>query len=218
MKKLIFSCLILFFCVQAFASLTQGDRLLGVRLGLGIPLESSGVSYLGSDRIGWGTSGVDYGFSYYYLATDYIGLGVDFSYADFGQDEMLVSTDQVTNNTKLFNIMYSARFTANPASMFRFYMPVGLGLTFSQEDLEIQTPGIYYSAEDIDVSIGWFVGAGFEFDLDHESTWSIGLETRYNSFRYHTNNLVRYAPFPMTGDGNRRLSYLSFQLRLNKRF
>jgi len=218
MKKLIFSCIILFSCIPAFAHLTQGDRLLGARLGLGFQLENSGITYSGTSRVDWGTLGADCGFAYYYLATDHVGIGVDFSYGDFDGGDLFVSSDKVSDETKLLNTMFSTRLTANPSSIFRWYMPLGLGLTFATQKLEIHTAGLDYSAKDTDVSLGWFVGAGFEFDLGRKSTWSIGFETRYNSFRFHTNGLVRNAPPPITGDGNRRLSYLSFQLRLNKRF
>ncbi len=218
MKKLILCVVSLFFCVPVFAHLSQGQHLVGGRLGLGFQLENSGVSYSNYDRVDWGSLGAEYGISYYYLLTDRVGIGADLAYGDFDGGELFVSADKVDNKTKLFNAMLSARFTANPSHLFRLYMPVGLGLTAARQHMRIKKSGMDYDQKATSTSLGWFIGAGFEFDLGRHSGWALGCETRYNAFHYDTDKLTRDAPPAIQGDGNRRLSYMSFHLQVNKRF
>ncbi|MBR4682677.1 MAG: porin family protein [Elusimicrobiaceae bacterium] len=219
MKKIIFLFVALFCGVPAFCQMERGQHLLGGRLGLGFQLENSGVSYSSANnRVDWGSLGAEGGLSYYYLVTDNIGLGADVSYGDFEGGDLFVSSDKVDDKTKLFNAMLSARFTANPTNPFRLYMPVGIGLTVARQDMRIKKGGIDFAKKATDTSFAWFIGAGFEFDLGRESGWSMGFETRYNTFRYDTEKLTRNAPSGVEGDGNRRLSYMSFHMQVNKRF
>lgn len=218
MKKIIFSLAVLFFCLPSFAQLAQGNQLIGARLGIGFQLENSGVSYSDYNRVDWGSLGTEYGLSYYYLVTDSVGIGADVSYGDFEGGDLFVSSDKIDDRTRLFNTFLSARFTSNPANLFRLYMPLGMGVTTSHQHLHIDKGGTKYDNRATDTSFGWFIGAGFEFDLGRGSTWSMGLEARYNAFRVDTDRLTRNAPTAVQGVGNRRLSYMSFQLRVNKRF
>lgn len=217
MKKIIFSLVILLCCAPSWAQLTQGQHMVGGRLGLGFQLENSGISYTNNDRIDWGMLGVEYGLSYYYLLTEHIGLGADIAYGNFEGGEFFKSSEDVDDTTHLFNTMLSARFTANPSDKFRLYIPVGLGLTTAQQDIHIDKYGVKYDKKATDTSLAWFAGAGLEFDLGN-SGWSMGLEARYHTFRFDTDKLTRNAPAGVTGDGNRRLSYLLFQLLISKRF
>ena len=218
MRKIITACVVLFLNAPAFAQLAQGQHLVGGRLGLGFQLENSGISYSDYDRVDWGTLGAELGFSYYYLLTDHVGVGADISYGDFDGGDFFVSADKVSDETKLFNAMLSARLVANPSNLFRFYMPLGVGLTAARQNLNIHRRGVDYSRKATDTSLGFFAGAGVEFDLGQDSGWAVGLETRYNSFRYDTDKLTRDAPAAVRGDGNRRLSYMSFHLQVNKHF
>ena len=218
MKKLFFLLATLFFCLPSFAQLTQGNQLIGARLGLGFQLENSGVSYSDYSRVDWGSLGAEYGLSYYYLITDKVGIGADVSYGDFDGGDLFVSSDKVNDRTRLFNTFLSARLTSNPSGVFRLYMPLGIGITTSHQHLHIDKGGTQYENRATDTSLGWFAGAGFEFDFGRGSDWSMGLETRYNSFSVDTDRLTRNAPAAVKGVGNRRLSYMSFQLRVNKRF
>jgi opacity protein-like surface antigen len=84
--------------------------------------------------------------------------------------------------------------------------------------MNIHRSGVNFSGKATDASFAWFAGAGLEFDIGRKSGWSAGLETRYNAFRFDTDKLIRNAPAAVTGDGNRLLSYISLQLRVNKRF
>ncbi len=218
MHKLILCVMMFMLAVPSFAQLTQGQHMAGGRLGLGFQLENSGISYTSDDRVNWGSLGAEYGLFYYYSVTDHIGLGADLAYGDFDGGELFESSEDVDNKTKLFNAMLSARLTANPSSSFRWYLPVGIGLTRAQQNMHIHKNAIHFDQKATDTSLGWFIGAGFEFDLGHHSGWALGLETRYNSFRYDTSKLTAHAPAAIQGDGNRRLSYMSFQVQINKHF
>lgn len=191
--------------------------MIGGRFGLGFQLENSGVSYTDHDRIDWGTLGTAFGLSYYYLTNNYIGLGADLSYGNFEGGELFKSSEDIDDKTHLFNAMLSARFTANPSSKFRLYVPVGLGVTTAQQDIHIDKYGVKHDKKATDTSLGWFAGAGLEFDLGSNG-WSMGLEARYHTFRFDTDKLTHNAPAAVQGDGNRRLSYLLFQLLISKRF
>lgn len=217
MKKIVSSCVMLFCCLPVFAQLTSGQHMVGGRLGLGFQLENSGISYTNDDRVDWGTLGVGYGLSYYYLTTKHIGLGVDISYGDFEGGELFKSSDEVDDKTHLFEAMLSARLTANPSDKFRLYFPVGLGITAARQDIHIDKYGVKYDKKATDTSLAWFIGAGLEFDLGSNG-WSVGLEARYHTFRFDTEKLTRNAPAAVQSDANRRLSYLLFQWLISKRF
>lgn len=217
MKKILFSLAVLLCCVPSWAQLAQGQHMVGGRLGLGFQLENSGISYTEHDRVDWGTLGAEYGLSYYYLATKHIGLGVDISYGDFEGGELFKSSEDVDDKTHLFNAMLSARLTANPSDSFRLYIPLGLGITTAQQDIHIDKYSVTYDKKATDTSLAWFAGAGLEFDLGNNG-WAMGLEARYHTFRFDTGKLTRHAPAAVQGDGNRRLSYLLFQLLISKRF
>ena len=141
MKKLLFLLTTLFLCLPSFAQLTQGNRLIGARLGLGFQLENSGVSYSDYSRVDWGSLGAEYGLSYYYLVTDKVGIGADVSYGDFDGGDLFVSSDKVSDRTRLFNTFLSARFTSNPSNVFRLYMPLGIGITTSHQHVHIDKAG-----------------------------------------------------------------------------
>lgn len=217
MKKLIISLVALFLCVPVFAELSEGQHILGGRLGLGFQLENSGISYPTDNRVDWGTLGAEVSLFYYYMITDHIGLGADIAYGDFDGGDFFVSTDKVDDKTKLLNTMLSAKFVANPSNPVRLYMPVGLGMAITQQDMHIHKGGVDFDKKKIDTSLAWFIGAGFEFDISNTG-WSMGFETRYNSFRYETEKLVHNAPSGITGHGNRHMSYMSLHMQVNKRF
>ena len=218
MKKLIFCLTVLLISLPAFAQLEPGQHIVGGRIGLGFQLENSGVSYSDNDRVDWGSLGAEYGLFYYYALTRHVSIGADISYGDFDGGELFESNEDVDNKTTLFNAMLSTRLTANPDDSFRFYLPLGIGMTSAQQHMHIKKPGIDFDKKATDTSLGWFVGAGFEFDLGAQSGWTMGLETRYNTFHYDTEKLTEGAPAAIQGDGNRRLSYMSFHLQVNHRF
>ncbi len=219
MKKLLFILTVLFLSLPAFAQLEKGQHLLDIKGDLGFQLVNSGITYSNyGGRVDWGTLGTEIGISYYYLISKHFGLGADISYGDFdGGDFTWSATNEVEDSTHILNAMLASRYTFNPDNRFRFYIPFGLGFTLARQNLYIHYYGTEYSKKKTDTSLGLFIGAGLEFDIGQKG-WSWGLETRYNTFWYDTEKLVKNAPAPIHGDGNRRYEYMTFQLHISKRF
>jgi len=219
MKKLILILATVLLVSPAFAQLEQGQHMLSIRTGLGFQLQNAGISYSSYEgRINWGTLGTEMGLSYYYLITPHLGLGAETWYGDYDGTNLTWSvTNTADDSTQLFNAMLAARFTANPSSPVRIYFPFGAGLVAARQDLAIHYHGTNYEKKKTDTSLGYFIGAGLEFDFGH-SGWALGLESRYNTFWYDTDKLIRGAPAPIYGDGNRKYEYFTFNLSVSKRF
>ena len=219
MKKTIFGIFVLLFSIPAFAQLEQGQQMISLRGGLGFQLQNSGITYSDTgSRVNWGSLGGEVGLSYYYLLSEKFGVGADISIGDFeGGDLTFRMADDVDDETHLLNLMLTGRYTTNPTKRVRFYFPFGAGLVVARQDLYINYYGTEYDKKKTDTSLGFFIGAGMEFDLGN-SGWSLGLESRYNTFWYDTDKILRGAPASIHGDGNRRYEYLSFNLNVSKRF
>lgn len=220
MKKIVLTLVVILFSIPAFAQLEQGQHMLGIRAGIGFQLNNAGISYgPGGGTADWGTLGADAALSYYYLATPYVGVGAEISYGSFnGGDLTNVGTHhEVTDDTNLYSFMLSARLTPNPEQRFRFYVPLGVGLVTATQDLDIDYHSTRYQKKATDNSFGWFVGLGLESDIGHKG-WSWGVEMRYSAFWYNSNKLANGAPDSIQADGKRRLDYMTFMLRVNKRF
>ena len=220
MKKLLLVLTVLFLSLPTFAQLEQGQHLLDIKGDLGFQIVNSGITYSAYDaRADWGTLGVEIGASYYYLVSKHLGLGVDISYGDFDGGAFTWSTtNRVEDATHVLNAMLASRYTFNPDSrFFRFYIPFGGGLTLARQKIYIHYYGTEYGNKKTDTSLGLFIGAGLEFDIGQKG-WSWGLESRYNTFWYDSEKLVKNAPSPIHGNGNRRYEYITFQLHISKRF
>lgn len=219
MKKLLVIFTVLLFSTVAFAQLEQGQNMINARLGLGFQLQNSGINYNAyGARVDWGSLGAEFGLSYYYLISRHFGLGADITIGDFdGANITWSSTKTVDDQTHLYHFMLASRWTANPDNRVRIYIPFGAGLTAARQDLDIKYGGTIYHNKKTDTSLGLFIGAGLEFDVGHNG-WSFGLETRYNTFWYDTEKLIKDAPAPISGDGNRRYEYLTFNINITKRF
>ena len=219
MKKIVLLAVAVLCSVPAFAQLEQGQQMVGLRGGLGFQLQNSGITYSNTEsRLDWGSLGVEGGISYYYLLTDKFGIGAEFSLGDFeGANLTWSNTHTVDDETHLVNLMLSGRYTMSPESRVRFYIPFGAGLVLARQDIDINYYGTVYAKKKTDTTYGWFAGLGLEFDLGHDG-WSLGFESRYTAFWYDTDKIVKDAPAPIHGGGNRRYEYLTFNLNVNKRF
>lgn len=194
--------------------------MVGGSLGVAAGLQNSGITYTAQgDKLDWGTVGMQAGFSYHYFLTDFLGVGAEISGGNFdGADKHWYSySNKFRDRTRLLNLMVSARLTANPQNRLRFYAPFGAGWTVAQQELKINNEGISFHKEATDVSFGWFAGLGAEWDIWDED-WSAGVEMRYHTFRYNTNDVVQGAPVVISGVGNRRYSYLVCFFKISKRF
>jgi len=220
MKKVLLAVVLAFLTLPVCAQLEQGQHMLGGRLGLGFQLNNSGVMYSNQNNsVDWGTLGAEYGLSYYYIATPAVGVGAEITYGDFegGSFDNLFSSDDAEDDTHFFSVMATARYTANPENRFRFYAPIGLGIVSAHQHLSIDTHTIHYNKKAKDSSVGWFIGVGMEGDIGNEG-WSLGAEARYSAFWFDSDKLTREAPAEVKSRGTRRLDYLTFMVRLSKRF
>lgn len=219
MKKLLIFISFLFFAFPAFAQIGQGQNMISGNLGLGFQLDNSGIQYSAAgSKLDWGSLGVDYGITYNYFITRHLGAGVEISGANYdGANLTFSNSDETNDSVHLFKAMLSARLNANPDSRFRFYIPFGAGLVSAKQDMDINYSGVKYNNKKTDNSLGWFLGAGLEFDVGNNG-WSWGLESRYNMFTYDTDKLVKNAPAPIQGDGKRKYEYMNFMIRISKRF
>lgn len=183
MKKLLIFISVLFFSLPAFAQLGQGQNMISGNLGLGFQLNNSGIEYsTGGSKLDWGTLGADYGITYNYFITRYLGAGVEISGGNYdGANLTFSNSDQQNVSVHLFKAMFAARLNANPGSRLRFYIPFGAGLVSAKQDIDINYYGTKYNNKKTDNSLGWFLGAGLEFDAGNDG-WSWGLESRYNVF------------------------------------
>ncbi len=219
MKKILWIVVVMCCAAPSFAQLEQGQHMFSLRGGLGFQLQNSGIVYNSSgSRTDWGTLGAELGLSYYYLVTDHFGIGTDFSYGDYeGADITWSATNTIDDGVHMLNLMLSARYTLNPSDRVRLYVPFGIGCVAAEQKLDMNYYGTVYSAKQTQTKLGYFAGLGLEFDLGHEG-WSLGLESRYNAFRFDSNSFVRYAPAPVHGTGKRLYEYLTFSLSIKKRY
>jgi len=220
MKKWILAVAVLCCAGGAFAQLQKGTQIIGGNLGLGFQLQNSGVEYNNTgSRVDWGSLGTDIGGYYYYALTPHWAVGANSSFGFFsGGDFTLGKNDNITHYTHLYHNMLSARFTLNPAHVFRLYVPVGAGLTISHQKMDIYYNKVSYHKKHTDYSFGWFVGLGMEGEVAH-SGWSIGTEMRLNGFSYDYGKLVNNAPAPIRAtERKRHLSYMSFHVTMSKHF
>ena len=220
MKKLLLLTVSLLLTTSAFAQLEKGDQIVGGNIGLGFQLQNSGVEYnTAGSRVDWGSTGADIGGYYYYALTPHWAVGASASLGFFsGANINFGKNDTIDNYTHIYNNMLSARFTLNPSHRFRFYVPVGAGLTVSRQSLDIYYNKISYHNKHTDLSFGWFAGLGMEGEIAG-SGWCIGTEMRLNGFSYNYGKLVENAPPQIRAtERKRHLSYMSFHLTMSKRF
>lgn len=219
MKKLFFIFAVLFFSVQGFAQVQQGQQMINFRGDLGFQLHNTGINYstYGS-RVDWGSLGAEAGLAYYYFLTPHWGLGADISIGDFDGANITFSTHNIVNDqTHLYNVMLAGRYNLNPSSRGRIFIPFGAGLTAARQSLHIDYYGAKFDNKRTNLSPGLYIGAGIEFDIG-DNGWGFGLESRYNTFWYATDKLVKNAPAPIHETGKRCYQYMNFLLNIYKRF
>lgn len=137
------------------------------------------------------------GLSGLYFINPYFGLGLGME-----MDQALDNGDNgekhygswtgsgiVSSKISLQKIMLLGRINLNPAHAARAYVPFGIGYGYVKEKRKVEEYFSYpnYSYRNTsdtltDSTIAYFVGMGLEFDLT--AYVSLGIEGRYNMFRY----------------------------------
>ena len=170
--------------------ITAGQGTGNIYFGLGSALEKSDLEVDGKN-LSWGNIGGEVGLSYLYFPSEFIGLGVDLHFAGFKGSQSVedvpgwwrwhtLKTEFSMSTTQLMAI---GRLNLNPSSPVRMYIPFGAGVVLSEAKMKYSWDDReVYKEEDYNVSPGWYVGLGLEFDTNSALTW--GVEFRYNSFQY----------------------------------
>ncbi|MBP5403887.1 MAG: outer membrane beta-barrel protein [Elusimicrobiaceae bacterium] len=207
------------------AGISQGDSMVSLMLGVGVPLGDSGIDIEESSKPKWGGAGFNYGLSYLYFVNESLGLGFEVSgmntanatkdYSGLGYSE------HYTNSMDLFNAMLTGRINVNPQEEHcRVYFPFGAGFTSAKGTFKVKAEDSYYGSFDerysaTTTSLGYFLGLGFESTVgDIDNRISVGLEMRYNGFAFDTDKLISNHPL----NGKKHYSYLSFLLKVGYRF
>lgn len=220
MKKLgiVFSLfLLLLGALPASASpVKEGVFLSGFYVGGAFGLENSGMEFDGNN-FAWGHAGLELGLSGQYFLNDYLALGGDLHYAGFdGSDKSYwdrstvpYKQHEMSLNLETWNFFATGRAYFNPARATRFYVPFGLGMVVGHGKFRYKESSTNTSlrASSTSLGAGGFAGIGLENDI-YEGNLTIGLEMRYNMYRYNIGQLADRVEAD-NSPGKRTYSYLS---------
>lgn len=141
------------------------------------------------------------GLSGLYFLNPYIGLGLgleldkSLSGGDKGEEDYSlggVGWGYEKSRLCLQKLMLLGRLNLNPRYSTRVYIPFGLGYARVEDKIKghIYSSGYFYPLGGSITSneIVYFIGLGLEFDLSQRV--SLGVEGRYNSFKYNSSNMT----------------------------
>ena len=187
-----------------------GESLFGAYLGLGSALQKSGMEVDGKD-LSWGNVGAEFGLSYLYFPSAYVGIGAALQLGAFQGSQSTedvpgrwrwhtFKTDFEMVNQELMGI---GRINLNPSSSVRLYIPFGAGVVLSKASMRYTWDDYWKEEEeDYNFSFGWYAGIGVEFEQSERFSW--GLEARYNSFKYDYSELASFVGGHVSGKDTQR--------------
>lgn len=211
----------------------QGDQMVSVFLGSAAPLNDSGVSAysvtgeaVDTSTLDWGDASTSYGVQYMYALTPHFALGAEYNGNNFGdaeyEREYFVDWNnwgetEVNSKMDVQNFMVAGRYTVNPQSKVRFYIPLGLGVASSKATFDFNEVINMAGRLDRDnasvskrtTSFTYYVGLGLEGTFSQNWIW--GVEGRYQGFQFD------YGKFS-DEYGTENLSYFALLLKLGYRF
>ena len=179
--------------------------------------------YSKSDEMEWGKRGGVLGLSYNYFPSEYFGIGLEANDGFFGGDEYKVSKAghdyKIDTGMNVFSAMATLRFNVNPHNKVRFYVPAGMGYSWSTNLMVVEDKfggktkkDTYHTTSG---SLSYFAGLGLEIDLGKH--WSLGGEARFHAFVNDTDKVAKEI-----GDkhliGKKEYSYASVAFRASYRF
>lgn len=192
-----------------------GDQFISVYAGAGGATNNTslhldlrddeGASLAKSQDLGWGDESVSFGVQYLYAVNSYWAFGAEYQaqFFDGATDELhgfgfsgqqFKST--VDQDMDVHNLMLSGRFTVNPHSSWRFYIPFGVGISFAKATLNNQfwetNGGVSQYTADSQSNSGHSLTYYIGFGLEHPITenWLWGLEGRYQRFSFDYGKFV----------------------------
>ncbi len=211
----------------------KGDQMVSVFLGSAAPLNDSGVSAysvtgeaVDTSTLDWGDASTSYGVQYMYALTPHFALGAEYNGNNFGdaeyEREYFVDWNnwgetEVNSKMDVQNFMVAGRYTVNPQSKVRFYIPLGLGVASSKATFDFNEVINMAGRLDRDnasvskrsTSFTYYVGLGLEGTFSQNWIW--GVEGRYQGFQFD------YGKFS-DEYGTKNLSYFALLLKLGYRF
>ena len=211
----------------------KGDQMVSVFLGSAAPLNDSGVSAysvtgeaVDTSTLDWGDASTSYGVQYMYALTPHFALGAEYNGNNFGdaeyEREYFVDWNnwgetEVNSKMDVQNFMVAGRYTVNPQSKVRFYIPLGLGVASSKATFDFNEVINMAGRLDRDnasvskrtTSFTYYVGLGLEGTFSQNWIW--GVEGRYQGFQFD------YGKFS-DEYGTENLSYFALLLKLGYRF
>ena len=121
-----------------------------------------------------------------YFLNKYVGVGLSFADQYFAKD--LSSGWSVYNHTHMQNYMAVGHVFLTPDSSYKLYIPLGLGAAhtvFTKDFSSLGDRKHHFSY----TGFACYIGVGVEKSISGH--WSLGMETRYNSNRFHDSSTRR---------------------------
>lgn len=211
MKKQLFTALVAMLLGVSYTAPVQAQAIaapkqsVSVFLGGAVALGHSGLTEQqadplseGNDALEWGNLAGSYGVQYLYHFQPRWALGLEYNgnfFDDATQTRGIllppfgVWERDIDTRMDVHNIMAAGRFTLNPQSGFRFYVPFGAGIARSKATLEVTENNLFpavhtherYSGKD--TSFAYYLGLGMEKQFAEHFAW--GLEMRYQAFWFN---------------------------------
>jgi outer membrane protein W len=165
----------------ASAQVKQGQQLFGVDAGLALPMSDLNNS---SNKVG--DAGPALGFTYDYMALKNLSIGGDFSYKDYGTDN--VGFGGFSAN--VWTLVATGKFQLMPENKLRPYGLLGLGVghatqSFTALNGNEQTNG--------GTGFAYVLGVGGDYDIN--SQWAVGGEMRWTGLSATIGNAVNSQGF-----------------------
>lgn len=240
MKKLFFLAVLLGLCGAwpaglAAQGISKGDQMVSIFAGIGgatnetaLPWDlrdDAGEPLSRAKDFGWGDESVSFGAQYLYALNPYWALGAEYHahFFDGSTDELhgfgpggqrfKATVDQ---DMDVHSVMLAGRFTVNPHSSWRLYVPFGAGVSFAKATINNsfwETDGSVSHAaaasqSNSSSSFTYYIGAGLEHPITDNWLW--GLEGRYQSFSFDYGKFASEA-------GRENLHHVTVSLKLGYR-
>lgn len=241
MKKLFFLAVLIALmgaCPVGLAAqgISKGDQMVSVFAGMGgatnetaLPWDlrdDTGKPLSSAKDFGWGDESVSFGVQYLYAVNSYWAFGAEYQAQFFdgstdelhgfgpGGQQFKATADQ---DMDAHNFLVAGRFTVNPQSAWRFYIPFGAGISLAKATVnnsfwERNGTGSHYVADsqsNRSNSFTYYIGAGLEHPITEHWLW--GVEGRYQSFSFD------YSKFALGAD-RENLHHITVALKLGYRW
>lgn len=145
--------------------------------GAAVPGSQYNNKNITGEKLAYGDVGVGYGVQITTFLTSHIGIGLEFSAADYFSKTSGLSGQDYKTSADRYNLMLTGRYTFAPEARTRFYIPIGAGVARFKAKLENAVTG---NLDYVSNKPAFYVGAGIETDLC--KLFFIGMEARYNAF------------------------------------